>query len=238
VRHDLGYLHELGSVLQDWIVQPRDRGLIKQFGRIGLSTESGFQLERITPAERPNIARGLRDGAEIVRRKSLSLGTQHNGWTINYLGPRFGADRLLRAGVAKDQIVVTVPEEALYPVCRQDVDGAPLNGTSSYSLRFSGESLPPVDAFWSVTLYGDDGFLVANPIDRYSISDRTAGLVRGRDGSIDLTISSRRPGDQSTNWLPAPSSAFYLMLRLYAPRPPALNGSWLPPPVRRLSTRA
>jgi hypothetical protein len=236
--HDLDYVHELGSVLQDWIVQPSDRDLIKQLARIGLSTASRFQPERSNPAERPEVARGLRDGAEVVRRKSLSLGTQHNGWTINYLGPRFGPDRLLRAGVAKDQIVVTVPEEALYPICRQDVDGAPLNGSNSYSLLFSGDFLPPADAFWSVTLYDDDGYLVANPIDRYSISDRTPGLVRGHDGSIDLTISTTRPRDQSTNWLPAPPSTFYLMLRLYIPRPPALNGSWLPPPVRHLPKRA
>ena len=235
--HGFDYLRELGSVLQDWIVQPRDRELIKQFSRIGLSTTSGFQPERMTPAEWTAVERGLGDGAEIVRRKSLSLGTQHNGWTINYLGPRFGEDRLLRAGVAKDQIVVTVPEEALYPLCRQDVDGAPLNGSNSYSLRFSADYLPPAEAFWSVTLYGDDGFLVANPIDRYSISDRTGGLVRGRDGSIDLTISRLPPRDQSTNWLPAAPAAFYLMLRLYIPRASALNGDWLPPPVRRLPTQ-
>ena len=93
----------------------------------------------------------------------------------------------------------------------------------------------PRTAFWSVTLYGDEGFLVGNPLDRYTISERTPGLVRRPDGGIDVAIESSRPRDEAhVNWLPAPDGPFYLMLRLYLPRVQALDGSWQPPPIERL----
>ncbi|WP_448624438.1 DUF1254 domain-containing protein [Geodermatophilus sp. URMC 64] len=236
---ELSFLHELGNVLRDWAVQPADRGLVASFAGIGLTTNAGFRPEQLSPSARDDVVRGLADGAEIVRRKSLSLGEDVNGWTTNGRGPRFGDDHLLRAGVAKDQIVVTVPEEALYPIARLDSEGRPLHGRQSYRISFPADTPPPVDAFWSVTLYGDDGFLVENPIDRYAISDRTPGLVRQTDGTIAIVVSARRPpSDADVNWLPAPESEFYLMLRLYIPRPEALNGAWQPPAVERVRHEA
>jgi hypothetical protein len=233
---ELLFLHELGNVLRDWVVQPADRLLIDESARIGLTPQFGFRPDDLTATARDDVVRGLSDGAEIVRRKSLSLGSDLNGWTCNLRGPQFGGDHLLRAGVAKDQIVVTVPEEALYPVARLDNEGRPLHGGNRYRIRFPGDALPPVDAFWSVTLYGDDGFLVENPIERYAISDRTPGLVRGDDGSIDIEVGSRPPHDGSAaNWLPAPDAPCYLMMRLYLPRPEVLSGMWSPPAVRRVA---
>jgi hypothetical protein len=232
---ELVFLHQLGNVLRDWIVQPADRELIEQLASIAVTPTEGFRHERLSESVRDEVVRGLQDGVEIVRRKSLTLGDEANGWTTNRHGSRFGDDRLLRAGVAKDQIVVTVPEEALYPVGRVDSDGKPLHGANRYRICFSAEALPPADAFWSITLYGDDGFLVDNPLKRYAISDRTPGLVRRPDGGIDIVIErSHEPDDAPANWLPAPEAEFYLMLRLYRPRAQALDGSWTPPPIQRL----
>jgi hypothetical protein len=232
---DLVPLNQLGNVLRDWIVLPHERNLVDSFTPIGLTPEHGFRPDALAAAARAEVARGLADGAELVERKTHELGRNVNGWTINYDGPRFGRDYLLRAAVGKDQIYVTVPEEALYPVAKVDADGAPLTGGHAYRLAFAPGQLPPVDAFWSLTMYRRDPYpLVPNPIHRYAIGDRTRGLVADPDGSLTIRIQHRQPSKAArVNWLPAPPGPFHMMLRLYVPRQVALDGSWVPPPVER-----
>jgi hypothetical protein len=121
--------------------------------------------------------------------------------------------------------------EAAYPMTYTDADGDDLDGRNSYTLRF--DQPPPVDAFWSITMYDlPDFYLVANPIDRYSIGDRTPGLSRGSDGSITITIQSDEPADIS-NWLPAPAAPFRPIMRLYQPRASVLDGTYQIPPIRK-----
>jgi hypothetical protein len=229
---DMQPLGRLGNVLRDWIVPQQDRALVTSFGRIALTCERGFEPDTLSVSAQAAVARGLADAAELIERKSHDLGTTANGWTINYLGPRFGDDYLLRAAVAKDQIYVTVPEEALYPVTARDAGGRPLVGDGAYTLTFAPGALPPVDAFWSLTLYAREGGLVPNSIGRYAIGDRSAGLVRDRGGQLTIRIQHAPPADEArANWLPAPKGPFRLMLRLYVPGAEALARSWLPPPV-------
>ncbi|WP_380879465.1 hypothetical protein ACFB49_22390 [Sphingomonas sp. DBB INV C78] len=231
---DLSFLYQLGAVLKDWTVPPQDGALVASFATIGLTSNQGFDPGQLEPAMRAEIARGLADGAEIVRRKSLHLGENVNGWTINYQGARLGSDYLLRAGVAKDQIFVTLPEEALYPIARADADDRPLDGRNAYEIVFPRNQLPPADAFWSITLYGDDGYMVANPIERYSIGDRTRGLTYSDDGSLTITLQHEQPeAARQSNWLPTPDGPFYLMMRLYIPRSDALTKAWVPPAIVR-----
>lgn len=227
------FLHQLGAVLQDEVLPAEDAWLLDRLRSIGLTRERGFQVQQLSEADVDEIRLGLLDGAEIVRRASMRLGVDLAGWTCNLLGPRFGADRLLRAAVAKDQIIVTVPEEALYPVARVDSEGRPLDGCHSYRIDLRGDDLPPVHAFWSVTVYDDDGMLVPNPLGRYAVSGCTPGLVRRPDGGIAIHVGSAPPLERGTTWLPAPEGRFYLMLRLYLPRTAALAGAWRPPPVVR-----
>jgi hypothetical protein len=236
VDPELVELCRLGNVLRDWIVDPREYALVDSFGRIGLTPESGFEPRSLTDAEKSSIARGLADGADLVERKSRSLGRSANGWTVNHRGPRFDDDYLLRAAVAKEQIYVTVPEEALYPVAAVDADGRPLSGEHAYRIAFDARALPPADAFWSLTMYMTEGHpLVPNPIGRYAIGDRTAGLVTEPDGSLAIHVQcAAPPRDEHVNWLPAPAGPFRLMMRLYWPRASALDGSWVPPPVERV----
>jgi hypothetical protein len=124
--------------------------------------------------------------------------------------------------------------EADYAFAWTDADGQPLDGANRYELRL--EQLPPVDAFWSLTMYDvPDFYLVANPIDRYSIGDRTPGLRTGPDGSLTLYLQADSPGpDKEANWLPTPAGAFRPILRMYQPRQPILDGSYALPPVRRV----
>jgi len=237
VDPDLVVLRDLGNVLRDWIVSPRERPLVDSFRALGLSPEAGFEPKSLPEAAKAAVVRGLADGEDLVEAKSRHLGRTVNGWTVNDRGPRFGDDHLLRAAVARDQIFVTVPEEALYPVTATDADGRRLGGEHAYRVAFAPGALPPVDAFWSLTMYRRDGSpLVPNPIDRYAIGDRTPGLVTEPDGSLVIRIQHRQPSTRRTfNWLPAPQGLFHLMMRLYLPRAAVLDGFWAPPPIERVA---
>ena len=114
-----------------------------------------------------------------------------------------------------------------------DKDGQPLTGAARYVLHFDKSQLPPVDAFWSLTMYGPDQFFVDNPIHRYAIGDRDK-LAYNADGSLDIHIQHASPGkDKEANWLPAPAGPFSMNLRLYLPRPEAADGRWAAPGLVR-----
>lgn len=231
------FYYRLGSVLRDWHVRPEERPIIASLAGIGLSPEHGFRPETLSPAQRAALAQGHAEGKALVAQASLQLGVQQNGWTTNYRGPRFGTDYLLRAAVAKDQIYVAIPEEAIYPIGRIDATGQPLTGKEAYRIRFAPDALPPVDAFWSITAYDDQGAMIPNPIDRYSVGDRTPGLVRDADGSVTIWLSATPPSPASGgNWLPvAPGAPFYLMMRLYQPKAELLEQRWSPPAIERMT---
>jgi hypothetical protein len=126
------------------------------------------------------------------------------------------------------------PEEAIYVEAFTDSDGRPLSGTHDYRLHFDPGRTPPADAFWSLTMYDADRYLVENPIQRYAIRDRTLGLRYNSDGSLDIYISRAAPSGHESNWLPAATGELSLALRLYLPKPEALDGSWQPPSVVRV----
>ncbi|MCM3766179.1 DUF1254 domain-containing protein [Neobacillus niacini] len=194
VHPNFEFLEMLGNVLRDWVITNDDeRKLIESFQSIGLTQERGFDPDSLSQETKAEMIRGLADGKKTVEEKSLNLGTNVNGWTINYAGPRFGKDYLLRAAVCKDQRHVTLPEEALYPLARVDASGIPLDGSQQYRIRMAVNELPPVDAFWSITLYNDSGAMVENPINRYSIGDRTPGLIVESDGCVDIRLQHQPP---------------------------------------------
>lgn len=230
------FLSMLGVVLRDWRPSAADRPLVESFRRIGLSTQDGYRPERLTPATRAAALLGIGDGEAAVRQKTFSLGRNVHGWSINNQGSVFGDDYLLRAAVAMDQIYVLPKEEALYPNARLDSDGQVLDGRNSYELRFAKGEVPPVQFFWSVTMYHAQGLMVDNPIGRYAIGDRTPSLIRDADGGVRILLQNAPPGDPDTvNWLPAPAGPFMLMLRLYGPAAAAQAGRWTPPAIVRRS---
>jgi hypothetical protein len=172
--------------------------------------------------------------AEAEQRANRNGAKQHNGWLVpgRYIGA-YGTNYLGRAIIATAALGANTPPETVYPLAVDDVDGRPLSGRHRYTIRFPRGQLPPANAFWSVTIYGKDRYLVPNPIDRYAIGDRTKGLRRGRDGSLTIYVQHARPrGAAAANWLPAPSGSFRLAMRIYEPRRSVLNGRWLPPPVQ------
>lgn len=233
----LRFLIRLNSIVQDWSFQPKDKPVLDALAFLEMGPGTRFDPVRLSPEARRDIESGINEARNLVSARALQLGIQRNGWTINYSGPRFGNDYLLRAGVAKDQPNVAIPEEALYPLARVDASGKPLNGRYTYQVRFKPGLLPPVNAFWSITAYDDNGRMMANQANRYSVGDRTAGLCKDPDGGLTITISARPPkAGPSTNWLPVSRDApFYLMLRLYQPREEILRQIWLPPAVNRIN---
>lgn len=232
----LAFLLRLNSILQQWHVLPQDRAVLDSLKALHIGPGVTFDPDRFSAVERAEIDAGVKAGKALVQARSLQLGVQKNGWTINYGGPRFGDDYLLRAGVAKDQPNVAIPEEALYPLARVDSSGQALDGYHRYRLRFPPGALPPVGAFWSVTAYDDKGNMIPNAANRYSVGDRTSGLVRDPDGGVTIELSAEPPAAvMPQNWLPvAKDAAFYLMLRLYQPDKEVLQRGWLPPAIERI----
>ena len=145
----------------------------------------------------------------------------------------YGNYYLKRALVAQVGLGANLPEDAIYPVNLADDTGKPLDGSNNYILHFEKGTTPPANAFWSVTLYDNDGFQVANPINRSAVSSWMP-FKYNADGSLDLYFQNENPGnDKDANWLPAPKGPFNLTMRLYAPKSEALTGRWNPPPVTR-----
>ena len=152
-----------------------------------------------------------------------------NGWSVNLdLGTAATTGGLLQRAVIATSYWGPVPAaEAVYPLAVSASDGKPLDGSKRYRIHFSKENLPPVEAFWSLTVYGPDHFLYENPAGIYSISGDTPGLVRGDSGSIDVVLAHDRGAAAATdNWLPTPAGPYTLVMRLYLPEQPILDGTY------------
>ena len=205
-----------------------DRGLVAWFAQAGLKPGDGFDCACLDEALREGLLQGFLDGVELVA--SATRHRQAKPWVLPMRNGRYGSDYLMRALVAYIGLGALVADEALYAAGHFDADGQPLSGAHRYSMRFAPGELPPVDAFWSVTLYGADRYLFPNPIDRHAIGDRTRGLKPDADGGITIGFSHEPPRD-TANWLPTPDGPFYLILRLYHPRD-GVHG-WRIPPLQR-----
>jgi len=127
------------------------------------------------------------------------------------------------------------PEDATYPLNQTDANGNQIVGTNNYVMHFSKKELPPVDAFWSITMYDEEGFQVANELNRFAIGDRD-DLSFNKDGSLDIYMQAKSPGkDKESNWLPAPDKGVLgITMRLYAPKSQILDGRWVPPVIKKI----
>ncbi len=170
------------------------------------------------------------------RRENRRSRARNNGWLLagRFIGD-YGSNWLGRAVIARTALGANTRPETVYPLALTDSRGRPLRGRHRYTLRFPRGQLPPVGAFWSLTMYDDKRFLVDNPIDRYAVGDRTPGLRRGKDGSLTIHIGRTAPRGTAAraNWLPSPAGRFRLAMRLYEPKRSVLRERWRPPPLRR-----
>ncbi len=211
-----------------------DQPILARMARIGVRPGEPFRTEVLDPS----VLQAIEQAPAAAQRRMVdALPRQNpivNGWTIARSGMgAYGTDYLRRAIIAKIGLGANLVEDAIYPVLLVDAAGEPPDGTHDYVLHFAAEELPPAGAFWSVTMYDGEGFPVPNEIDRYAIGDRDA-LRFNADGSLDLYLQHVDPGDERRdNWLPAPRGPLGVTLRLYDPRPEALDGRWAPPSLTR-----
>ncbi|WP_245331215.1 DUF1214 domain-containing protein [Mesorhizobium sophorae] len=147
----------------------------------------------------------------------------------------FGTDYFTRTAVAKSNILVNAPDETKYFYQDLDASGARLNSTNRYTVTFAKDGAPPVNGFWSLSIYNQHHFFITNPINRFSVGTKNKDLRLAVDGSLTIHVQPDAPKDpvQRANWLPAPEGDFSLYLRAYWPKTPITDGSWTPPPVER-----
>jgi len=216
--------------------------LRKSFAEIGIEAGKPFPTVTLTDADKAAMASAVEPAKAAIKEKLLTLGKPVAGWTFvtSGIGDRsvYDGDWTQRAAVAVGGILANDPAEAAYAVTRLDQNSQPLDGsTSKYTLTFPAGALPPVHAFWSVTMYdGKTQLLINNPINRYLInSPMLPELNKNADGSLTLFIQKDEPADplQKANWLPAPDGPIYMVMRLYWPKAEALNGKWLPPGIEQ-----
>ena len=215
---------------------PADLPAFKRFEAIGFVPGKYFDIGTLDPATRKGLERALKACQEKI--KSLASGVSsanENGWQVQRTGMgSYGTNYQKRAYVALVGLGANLPQDAIYPMTKVDSEGKPLSGANRYVIHFDKGQTPPVNAFWSVTMYDTQRFFVPNSIDRYAIGDRDR-LTYNEDGSLDLSLQHDSPGpDKEHNWLPAPEGEFILIMRLYWPKDSMLDGSWKIPGVRRV----
>jgi hypothetical protein len=214
----------------------RDDPLLEQLAPLGIGPGLSVEEAGLPPDVATALYRGIEaEAAELPGRARATLladSLANGGWLI--LDPdvgRYGTDYELRAIVAVAGLGANTPEEAVYPTALADSTGQLLSGSKRYRMVFEPGQDPPARYFWSLTMYDLNGYLTANPIDRYSVGPTHPPLVRRADGSVVIAVQHSQPAEGDVNWLPAPAGGFRLNLRLYGPRKAALSGAWRPPPV-------
>jgi hypothetical protein len=212
-----------------------DEPILAQMRRIGIVPGQSFDIEKVPPAVKKGLESAPEAAQALMKWKLPTLARVANYWAMNTdtMGV-YGNYYLKRAIVAQEGLGANVPEDAIYPLNLGDEAGRPLDGAHKYTIHFDKEALPPVSAFWSITLYDSDGFQVGNILNRFAVSSWMP-FKYNADGSLDLYFQNENPGkDREANWLPAPKGPFNLTMRLYAPKSEALTGKWNPASVTKV----
>jgi hypothetical protein len=243
-----GFFEYLDFMLQFIPPQPNEADIRAKLASIGIGPGKTFNFRELSVEDKLEIVLGMKQGQDKVDAAVAAAGKNVDGWRVSSAAgdsSYYNADWLTRAVVAQAGIYANDSDEAMYPYTRLDSDGETLDGSRhSYTLTFPAGLLPPVNAFWSITMYdGKTQLLIKNPINRYLINTPMLPQMKtGADGSLTIYISKDSPGaDKASNWLPAPDGPIYMVMRLYWPKttPPSIlppgEGTWRPPGVKRVS---
>ncbi len=233
---DLAFFQTLADLLTADPPPPGNEAAVELLSRSGIFVGKPMDIEALSEPMRRGLARAATDGPQIMKWKVKFRGTPYPTRWNNLRPGSYGVDYFDRAAGALEGLFVHDRDEAEYFSTYEDGDAALLNGANRYRLHFNADQIPPTlpNGFWSITMYGDDFQLVKNPINRFSIGDRTPGLTKNPDGSLDIYIQSQQPADHASNWLPSPAGGqFRLNYRIYLPaadaKNPATLGKYLPP---------
>lgn len=228
------YFNLLASLMKDNPPAKEDAPLVAKMAKIGIVPGKSIDLSKLDRA----VSQGLEQAPKAGRKKIVAhmkhAGKSVNGWVYPLPGGVYGTDYLQRATIAFFGLGCNRTKDAVYPTSESDADGKPYDGSKHYTMTFAKGELPPVNGFWSLTMYDAGFFFVANPLNRNTLSERNS-LKKNDDGSVTLYLQNESPGkDKESNWLPAPHDKFVLMLRMYWPKeqdPSIIDGSWKVPPV-------
>jgi hypothetical protein len=229
------YFSYLAKLLKANPPASEDAPMLARLEKIGLVPGQDFDNNKLSAFDReamntvPKL--GLLKMVERVKKQEPVNGWLYFGSSVG----NWGLDYLLRATTAWLGPGWNRPEDAVYPLSQKDAKGNEYDGADhKYALHFDKGQFPPVKGFWSLTMYDDQNFLAANPLNRYALSQRDR-VVSNPDGSVDLYFQADSPGKaKEANWLPAPKGKFGIMLRLYWPTetpPSILDGTWKPPAI-------
>ncbi len=209
-------------------------------GEEGLYAMIGFALDAAAkdPALKAALTRAATETeADVIsgmfefRDNGVEAG---NGWRTQKNAARFGFDYFQRTATAKGNMFSNVPDETMYFGADFDSGGDRLNGSNAYTVTFPAGQLPPVDGFWSLTLYNEQHFFHPNPLNRFSLGTKSKSLVTNPDGGLTLHVQPENPGgEREANWLPAPEGNFSLYIRAYWPKEAITNGAWAPPAIAK-----
>lgn len=231
----LTFFNRFATILKNNPPHPDDKSFIAEFKKIGIDPGMDWVVgSRLSKEQLDALKQAVVNAQKQITTHAQSMGTRKNGWILTAITGSYGTHYLDRAAVALVGLGANLPKDAIYPTTFVDKDNAPLDGKNKYFIHFDKGQLPPVDAFWSISLYDNESFFVENPIHRYAIGDRDK-LQMNKDGSLDIYIQHDSPGaDKEANWLPAPSGLFNLTTRLYWPKESALDGKWNMPAVQKV----
>lgn len=210
-----------------------DKAALDKFAAIGVGADKTFDLS-IFDQHVQTALNSLPKKMAAELQKNI-LAQQENGWDmLTKVMGTYGTNYEQRAHIAFIGLGANLLEDAIYPLCSVDGDGNQLNGANKYVIHYDKGQTPPANAFWSLTMYDPKGHLVANPLNRYAIGDRS-NLKANADGSVDIYIQNASPGkDKEANWLPAPTGDFNLALRVYYPKQSMIDGTWKITPVKKV----
>ncbi len=228
----VAYFTLLAKLMKDNPPAKDDAPLLAKLAKIGLVPGKDFDASKLPAAAAKEIPAASQ---KKILGHFKDAGSNEGGWVFTTKTGLYGTDYLERALITAIGLGANRPQDAVYPTSEVDGDGKPYSGASKYVLHFAKGQTPPVDGFWSLTMYNGDYFFVDNPLNKYTVSPRN-DLKYNADGSLDLYIQNESPGkDREANWLPAPKEKFILMMRLYWPRekkPSIIDGTWQPPAVK------
>ena len=231
------FLSKLNLLMEQQPPLKDDGPELAKFAHLNIAPGVDFQLEKLGWIQAAIVQKALDVTRAKISESMKDDRSNAEGWNVlrSSIGI-YGTDYMMRAAIAQFGLGALPPNEASYPSSMSTPDNELLDGNKyNYRLHFDANQLPPVDAFWSLTLYDFEGFMKHNEIDRYSIGDRS-GMQLNEDGSLDIYIQHERPDSGISNWLPAPREEFIVILRLYYPRDRFINGEWTIPPFEKVET--
>ncbi len=226
------FINRLNELISANPPSAEDSALIAKLSSVGVGAGKKFSISAFDATTQEKLKAIPSAVLQQLKVAAGNLGQLENGWNVTRTGMgTYGTNYTKRALIALVGLGANLNIDACYPNCLVDAQGEKLNGSRKYVIHFNKGETPPVNAFWSITMYGPDDLLVANPINRFAIGDRDK-LKYNNDGSLDIYIQRDSPGkDKESNWLPAGKDAFSLTMRLYWPKEQFLDGSWKVPPV-------